>query len=78
VTFELTILGAALAAVLGMLALNGLPRPHHPLFNVPDFSLATQHRFFLCIEARDPQFDVASASEFLHSIGATHVSVVET
>jgi hypothetical protein len=77
VTFELTILGAALAAVLGMLALNGLPRPHHPLFSVPQFSLASQNRFFICIEANDPQFEVANANEFLRSIGATHVTTVE-
>ena len=77
VTFELTILGAALAAVLGMLALNGLPRPYHPLFNVPEFSLASQNRFFLCIEARDKQFDLGQASGFLHQIGATRVTTVE-
>lgn len=77
VTFELTILGAALSAVFGMLALNGLPRPHHPLFNVPEFSLASQNRFFICIAATDKQFEVANAREFLRSIGATQVITVE-
>ncbi|RIK82539.1 MAG: DUF3341 domain-containing protein [Planctomycetota bacterium] len=77
VTFELTVLGAALAAVLGMLALNGLPRPHHPLFNAPRFSLASQHRFFICIEAADARFELENAREFLKSIGATQVTTVE-
>lgn len=77
VTFETTILGAAITAVLGMLALNGLPMPYHPLFNVPEFTQASQNRFFLCIESADKKFDEAAAGEFLRSIGATYVTSVE-
>jgi hypothetical protein len=67
-TFELTILGAAIAAVIGMLVMNGLPRLHHPLFNVPEFDLATRNRFFLCLVARDPQFDGEQAKKFLQDL----------
>ncbi len=76
VTFELTILGAALSAVFGMLALNRLPQPHHPVFNVHRFSHASTDRFFVCIESRDPKFDVAETARVLQGLGAHHVSEV--
>jgi ActD protein len=68
VTFELTVLGAALFAVIGMLALNGLPKLYHPLFNVPEFELASRSRFFLCLRRDDPHFERAAAQEFLASL----------
>jgi hypothetical protein len=76
ITFELTILFAALSCALGMLALNGFPSPYHPVFNVPRFALATRDRFFLCIMARDPKFDVKATKEFLLTLEPYEVSEV--
>jgi hypothetical protein len=73
VTFELTVLIAALSAVLGMLAMNGLPRPHHPLFAVPQFDRATQDRFFVCIRSTDPKYHERTTREFLQRLGAKEV-----
>jgi hypothetical protein len=77
ITFEVTILAAAVTAVLGMLALNGLPQPYHPVFNAPRFALATRDRFFLCIEATDPRFDPVATRAFLEGLGAREVTDVE-
>jgi len=75
-TFECTILAAALSAVLGMFALNGLPHPYHPVFNVPRFALASRDRYFLVIEARDPKFDPEETRRFLVDLHASEVSDV--
>lgn len=77
VTFESTILIAGLSAAIGMLVMNGLPAPYHPVFNVPGFSLATNDRFFLCIEARDPKYDEDAVMDFLKTLNPMEVTRVE-
>ncbi len=76
-TFETTILLSAFGAVFGMIALNGLPMPYHPVFNNPRFIMASSDRFFLCIEAEDPKFDLASTRKFLEAQHAQEVVAVE-
>lgn len=66
--FETTILFAAISAVVGMLALNGLPQPYHPVFNAPRFSMASQDSFFLVVEADDPKFDATETRRWLDSL----------
>lgn len=77
ITFEMTVLCAAFAAVLGMLALNKLPQPYHPVFNAPNFALATRDRFFLVIEANDPRFEHDQVMQFMKTLEARDVSDVE-
>jgi hypothetical protein len=76
VSFELTILFGGLSAAIGMLAMNGLPMPYHPVFNVPQFGFATRDRFFLCIEAADPKFDMAETRRFVESLNPASIAEV--
>ena len=76
VTFETTVLGAALTGFVGMWALNKLPQPYHPVFNVPAFARASSDRFFLCIESGDPRFEHEATWRFLESLHPVGVSEV--
>src|SRR5881394_2153307 len=76
ITFELTVLCAGLTAFFGSLATCGLPKPYHPMFNLPEFERASQDRFFLCIQADDPIFDATKTREFLQRLNPLNVAEV--
>jgi len=76
ITFEVTVLIASFSAGLGMLALNGLPEPYHPVFNTKNFALASRDRFFLCVESKDPKYDQIETRKFLESLSPVEVDDV--
>ena len=76
ITFEMTILFAGISAVLGMLALNGLPMPYHPVFNVPRFSSASKDRFFLIVFSSDKKYNAVETRRFLEALNPRSVSEV--
>ena len=75
-TFEMTILFAGITGMFGMFALNGLPQPYHPVFNVDQFSKVTRDRFFLCVEATDPKFDLTGTHQFMELLKPLSISEV--
>lgn len=77
ITFELAVLFAAGTALIGMIVLNGLPQPYHPVFNVPEFQRASIDGFFLAVEARDPLFDADETRRFLQEQGAVSISEIQ-
>ncbi len=77
ITFEMTVLFAALFCVFGMLAMNGLPSPYHPVFNVPDFALASRNRFFLVVKALDRKFELEKTRKFLAGLHPRGVFEIE-
>jgi hypothetical protein len=76
IAFELTVLFAALTPAIGMLAFNGLPRLHHPVFGAPRFARASKDRFFLCVLATDARFDRKRTADFLNGLGPSSVELV--
>jgi len=76
ITFECTVLLAALSSVVGMLAMNKLPMPYHPVFNVPRFALASKDRFFLIVFSSDPKYSPADTRKFLEGLSAVSISEV--
>jgi hypothetical protein len=76
VTFELTILFGGLSSAIGMLALNGLPMPYHPVFNVPEFARASEDKFFLVVFSSDPKYDAASTRTFLAGLAPRMIAEV--
>jgi len=77
ITFECGVLAASLGGVVGMLMLNGLPKPYHPVFNAPGFDGATRDKFFICIESEDPKFSESETAAFLKGLGAGSVNEVK-
>ena len=77
ITFEVTVLLSSFTAGLFMIGRNGLPRLYHPVFNTPGFERATRDRFFLCVEARDPKFDLETVRSLLEQHGPARISEVE-
>lgn len=76
ITFEVTVLLASFSAVFGMIVLNGLPQPYHPVFNVKRFQFASRDQFFLCIESDDPRFESGETRRFLQSLNPIEVNDV--